>query len=107
MATLLLLTLAGCMTPPHARKDLLEFFAIGTTTREEVLLQLGQPSASFEQDRIITYRVGQYTDQGYYIISPKVVQPAQSTSWQDVRFSLVIVFDERGRLQKHQLVQVD
>lgn len=102
-----LLMFSGCVTPPHARKDLLQFFAIGKTTREEVLLRLGQPSASFEQDRIFTYRVGQYGEEGYYIISPKVVLPAQGASWQDVRFSLVIVFDEKGRLQKHQLVQVD
>jgi hypothetical protein len=107
VAILISALLAGCATPPNARTDLLAFLEAGRTTREEVLLKLGQPSGSFEQDRILTYRIGQYGEQGYYVTSPKVVLPAQGNSWQNVHFSLVIVFDEQGRLQKHQLVRVD
>jgi hypothetical protein len=36
-----------------------------------------------------------------------VVAPAQAASWQNVRFSLVIVFDEQGRLRRHEMVKVD
>ena len=72
-----------------------------------MLIELGQPSASFEQERIFTYRIGQYGEQGYFVISPKVVLPAQGVSWQNVHFSLVIVFDAQGRLQNHKLIQVD
>lgn len=107
LAVLLSVLANGCVTPPNARPDLLTFLRTGETTREEVLLELGQPSASFERDRIITYRIGQYGEQGYYIISPRVVLPAQSASWQNVHFSLVIVFDEHGRLQNHKLIRVD
>jgi hypothetical protein len=99
--------LAGCVTPPNARSDLLDFLQVGKTTREEAILELGQPSGSFEQDRILTYRIGRYGAQGYFIISPKVILPAQGASWQNVRFSLVLVFDEAGRLRKHELVSVD
>lgn len=99
--------LAGCVTPPNARSDLLAFLEAGKTTREEAILKLGQPSGSFEQDRILTYRIGRYGEQGYFIISPKVILPAQGASWQNVRFSLVLVFDEAGRLRKHELVPVD
>lgn len=99
--------LTGCATPPNARPDLLAFLEPGRTTREEVLLKLGQPSASFEQERILTYRLGQYGEEGYFIVSPKVAYAGQSASWQNVHFSLVIVFDEQGRLRKHGLVKVD
>jgi hypothetical protein len=101
------LMVTGCATPPHARKDLLAFFEVGRTTREEVLLKLGQPSGSFEHDRILTYRIGKYGEEGYYVIAPKVMLPAQGATWQTVSFSLVIVFDAQGRIEKHQLVQVD
>jgi hypothetical protein len=107
VAVLISALLAGCVTPPNARTDLLAFLQIGRTTREEVLLKLGQPSASFEQERIFTYRIGQYGEQGYYIISPKVVLPAQGATWQNVHFSLVMVFDEQSRLQNHKLIRVD
>ena len=106
-AILISALLTGCVTPPNARKDLLAFFETGRTTREEVLLKLGQPSGSFEQDRILTYRIGQYGEEGYFIVSPKVVYTAQAANWQNVHFSLVIVFDEQGRLRKHELVKVD
>lgn len=99
--------ITGCVTPPDARTDLLAFLEAGQTTREEVLLKLGQPSGSFEQDRIFTYRIGQYGEHGYFIISPKVVLPAQGATWQNVHFSLVLVFDELGRLRKHHLIRVD
>ncbi len=99
--------MTGCVTPPHARTDLLAFLELGKTTREEVLLTLGQPSGSFEHERILTYRLGQYGEQGYFIVSPKVIAPAPAASWQSVSFSLVIVFDDQGRLQKHQMIKVD
>lgn len=107
MAILVATFLAGCVTPPYARKDLLTFLQIGKTTREEVLLELGQPSAAFERERILTYRIGQYGEEGYFVVSPKVVLPAQAPSWQNVHFSLVMVFDEQGRLQNHKLIRVD
>lgn len=108
LAAILIFTLlTGCVTPPNARKDLLAFLEPGRTTREEVLLKLGQPSGSFEQEKILTYRIGQYGEEGYFIVSPKVFYPGQSASWQNVHFSLVIVFDGQGRLRKHELVKVD
>src|ERR1041385_3973269 len=99
IALLLSILATGCVTPPAARKDLLDFLQPSTTTREEVLLTLGQPSGSFEKDRILTYRIGQQGEHGYYIVSPKVVVPAQSATWQNVHFSLVMVFDDQGRLK--------
>lgn len=100
----MLLLLGSCNTTPvipGASPDLLAFLADGTTTREEVVLKLGQPSANFEEDRILTYRIGEHVTLGYYPIVPDQVLP-----WQSVRHSLVLVFDEAGILKKHNLVAV-
>ena len=100
---LVLLFLTGCATPiVGAKKDLIEFLRPGNTTREEVLTTLGQPSRAFEQEKILTYRLGHDEKQGYYIIDPK----QQLMSWESVRYSLVLVFDSNGVLRKHTLVEV-
>jgi hypothetical protein len=91
----------GCAAAkiPGASPDLLSLLRPGTTTRQEVLLTLGQPSASFEQERILTYRVGRDPEQGYYIVAASLLQP-----WQRVRYSMVLVFDARGVLERYSLV---
>lgn len=104
VAAAIALLLAGCTTGPvipGASRDLLEFLRDGSTTREEIVLRLGQPSASFEGDRILTYRIGKHEKQGYYPIVPNQLMP-----WQYVRHSLVLVFDDAGVLEKHSLVAV-
>ena len=102
IAVVSLLVVSGCATPiPGARTDLLAFLKEGRTTREEVILTLGQPSGTFEEDGILTYRVGFDASQGYFIISPKEVLP-----WQLVRYSLVLVFNESGTLRTQRLVDV-
>jgi hypothetical protein len=95
--------LAGCATPPiqGANPRLLEFLRDGTSTRDEVILALGQPSATFQQERILTYRLGEDATQGYF-----VEQPHSTSPWLGVRYSLVLVFDAGGTLQKHSLVPV-
>ena len=95
--------LVGCATTPipGASHDLLKFLQVGQTTRQEVLLKLGQPSASFEQERILTYRIGEDAKQGYYLIIPNA-----KMQWQGVHYSLVLVFDSSGVLQRHNLVAV-
>ena len=66
----LALTLVGCATPQiKGHADLLNFLADGKTTKEEVLVQLGQPSGKFEQEKILTYRVGfDSRSRGYYVV---------------------------------------
>ncbi len=97
------LVLGGCETPriPGASPELLGFLQVGTTTREQVVLKLGQPSASFEQEHILTYRVGEDKRQGKYIVAPKALMP-----WERTHYSLVLVFTEDGRLAKMNLVDV-
>lgn len=96
--------LGGCAGPEPihgARTDLLSFLKDGHTRREEVIMTLGQPSGSFEKERILTYRVGFDSAQGYYIVSPKDMRP-----WGGVRYSLVLIFEENGLLRAQKLVAV-
>ena len=96
------LSVAGCVSPvPGASRDLLSFMQNGQTTRQEVILKLGQPSGSYEHEKILTYRIGEDRDQGYFLVSPKFMQP-----WQSVRYSLVLLFDDNGLLQKKNMVSV-
>ena len=105
-AVLLAGWLTGCATSGlSARPDLLKFLETGKTTRQEVLLTLGQASASYERDRILTYRIGENGNKNQFV--QYVITPADMRPWQQVRYSLVLVFDEGGRLQKQQLVKVD
>jgi len=106
LAVLLAGWLVGCTTTGQsARPDLLKFLEIGKTTREEVILTLGQSSGSFERDRILTYRIGEDANQNRYV--QYVITPTDMRPWQHVSYSLVLVFDEHGRLQKQKLVKVD
>jgi len=106
----------GCATTAKTAKiagaspDLLDSLQIGQTTRQEVILKLGQPSATFEHEGILTYRVGYAQKLGYYIITPTTLtlwlSSAQSRTWANVHYSLVLVFDGNGVLQKQNLVSV-
>ena len=97
--------LAGCTTTPttdpSASSELLRFLDIGHTAREDVLLKLGRPSAEFEMAKILTYRIGEDPARGLYRVSRKRSQP-----WESVRYSLVLVFDATGVLQRQNLVRV-
>lgn len=98
-----LLGLSGCATEPIHGADphLLDFLKDGATTRDEVVLALGQPSATLQQEHIVTYRVGEDSDKRLFIVTPRVASP-----WTYVNYSLVLVFDGAGTLQKHNLVPV-
>jgi hypothetical protein len=98
LAVSLVAACAGPVPIRGARPDLLAFLIDGQTRREEVLLTLGQPSGSFEKEQILTYRVGHDSEQGYYVIDTR--------SWDGVRYSLVVVFDDKGFLRAHKLVAV-
>ena len=102
-ASILVLAGAGCATQqiPGADQNLIRFLQIGKTTRQETMLKLGQPSASFERESILTYRLGETPKHAYYVITPKALLP-----WQEVRYSLVLVFDEKGVLLQQSLVDV-
>ena len=94
-----MLLLGGCETVPRGRADLLGFITDGKTTRETVLLKLGDPIASYEAGRIVVYRLAK-DDGGYFRVDPGLWWPSGA------RHDVVLVFDSGGVLQKHSLMQV-
>jgi hypothetical protein len=90
-----MLAVAACaaepLTPLEVEERWLGFLHSGQTTREDVITRLGIPSASFENDRILTYRLS-------------ASEAGVSSRWFG-SFHLVLVFDERGRLAEHTLLQ--
>lgn len=102
-APLLSAVLSSCATSNQLQGDpaLFEFLHDGTTTRDEVMLKLGQPSATYQSERIVTYRVGETGPKSYFIETP-----SSSLQWQRVTYSLVLIFDAGNTLQKHSLVPV-
>jgi hypothetical protein len=99
---------AGCATTSlKGRADLLAFLADGRTTKDQVWLNLGPPSARFECDRILTYRLRyEPKNKGYQVVE-RSTQPTGWPRWDLVKYSLVLVFDEQGLLVKHALVEVN
>ena len=92
--------LLGCMGVKNiGNSTLLEFINEGQSTRTDVILKLGEPSASLESGRILTYRIGGDAQKGYFIRETK-------SSWSNTNYSLVFVFDAEGILQSHSLVRV-
>jgi hypothetical protein len=102
LVTMLAGLLAGCATtaPLPADPHLLDFLQDGQSTKQTVVLKLGQPSAALESGRILTYRVGQEKDRGYFL------REASGTNWFGAKFSLVLVFDPADVLERHSLVEV-
>lgn len=116
---LALAMLVGC-TPPLLRQahpaelqaEWLAFLVDGKTTREEVLLRLGTPSAHFEGERILTYafsrsstggwvREGKSKAGGTTLVRDDSFAPA----YRSYRVSnLVLAFAADGRLARHSLV---
>lgn len=116
---LALAMLAGC-APPLLRQahpaelqaEWLAFLVDGKSTREEVLLRLGTPSARFEGERILTYAFSRSPNGGWV---REVRSRAGGTTmaradhfvpaFRSYRVNnLVLVFTADGRLARHSLV---
>jgi len=109
IASLIALVLTGCVSEsPKGQAQLLHFLTDGLTTRQDVIVTLGQPSARFEKERVFTYRLGyEPKTRGYYIVEREPPNEAGWSTWCRAKQSLVLVFDEAGLLRKHSLVEVN
>jgi hypothetical protein len=65
-----MVVLGGCAGVPmiHADKHLLDSVEDTKATREALFLKLGEPSGSYEGGRILTYRIGEDADRGYFLL---------------------------------------
>ncbi len=115
---LIVSTLTGCaahnmqiVDRETIEQTLLAFLEDGKTTKKELLSRLEEPSAQFEGGRILTYRL----DRKFKVVTPEdesspsfwYGDPGKRLSlWKRARYSLVLVFDAGGVLQRHSLVRV-
>ncbi len=91
--------LTGCANAPNvtvaeAERKYLDYLKVGQTTREEVISRFGAPAAVFENERILTYRLGLTTERGFV---------NSYRSWG--AYGLTVVFDRSGRLEKYKLLK--
>jgi outer membrane protein assembly factor BamE (lipoprotein component of BamABCDE complex) len=114
-----LLLLAGCFVlyvPDPSRADTrgsienqdLKPFMLGVTTREEVLLTLGEPDLESEDGTVFMY--WWYYSRGFLLVAWGVVGPAGGASgggnagMMGMRINLCIKFDEAGKVVRHKFV---
>ena len=104
--------LAGCASqaPPAKVAELeakhLAFVRDGVTTREQVMLQLGIPTGTFEGERIMTWRLVYNGDVLFPIAAERVPDDPRYTMWQVPAYNLVLVFDARNLVQRHSFIEV-
>jgi len=96
----LFVLVAGCASTPSAPADpnLLAFLDSGRVTRADVTRHLGIPSATFEADHVVTYRLSG-GNAGYSLVS-------QSNGWESVDYGLVLLFDADDQLKRHALIDI-
>jgi hypothetical protein len=109
LAIAFIAALGGCATPKIQVADAqlllnseLAFLKDGETTREEIALKLGVPSAQLEGDRILMYQFRAGEDGKWTQVSP--IFSGNLRGWGSGTSSLVLVFDAGGILRKHSMV---
>lgn len=115
-ATVFLLagSLAGCAAgaitgPVDLSSDVVKLpmpLQDGSTRREDVLLQLGPPSAQFEGERIFTYRLRREGERLHPV--PPIADPGEPrySTWVNADHNLILVFDDRNVLRRHSLLRI-
>ena len=92
--------LSACGSAPiRGSATLLDFLKEDATTREQVIVELGDPTAAYDGSKIMTYRLNR-DDGGYYLVRNL------SLGWANAPFSLVLVFDDKGLLRTRSIVAV-
>ncbi len=82
----------------------LSFLRDDETTREQVLLRLGVPTAQLEGDRILMYQLNTDAKGRWYLSAPEWDSAEGMRTWRTGTSSLVLVFDDSGVLRRHSLV---
>lgn len=82
----------------------LAFLADGATTRADVILTLGEPSARFEGDRILTYALTADKEGRWHLSPPQALPGTPFKDWPSGTGSLVLVFGPDGVLARHSFV---
>jgi hypothetical protein len=89
---------AACASTPVPRKAQLAFLDQSSVTAEQVREYLGDAQATFEQGRVLSYRL-RHEVSGYYIAR-------NEGGWSGVTHDLIVVLDEHNVVQKHKIVAI-
>jgi hypothetical protein len=106
-----ILLASGCMynlplKVADVEAEHLSFLRDGGTSREEVLLRLGDPTGVFEDGRILTFRL-EASDRGVIPVRREYDFDFHGvTQWRLANLSLVTVFDSNHVLNRHSLILV-
>jgi hypothetical protein len=84
----------------------LPILATSSPTREELLLRLGPPSASYEDDAVLAWRVVERDRELRPTAQRMTLEPGAAVSWEVADFSVVVAFAPSGRVRRYALVPV-
>jgi hypothetical protein len=88
-------------------REHLPYLESGRTTKEEVLLRFGTPSAQFEGERILTYRLILDEHKKLSVVARESdPRTGAFELWGRAEYNLVLVFDERRILIKFSLIAI-
>ena len=112
---LIILLLSGCAETRLQTVDdsilaqQLSLLEDGKTTKEDILLKFGIPSALFEGERILTYRLRfNQKENRFEVVSREVDRrDPRFAEWLQTEYNLVLVFDEKHILQKHSMLRIN
>ncbi len=85
----------------------LSYLEDGRTAKQQVLLRLGLPSAQFEGEKILTYRMKLSKKEGLVVVSRESdAKNPWLSQWVRAEYSLVLIFDDQHVLKRHSLLHV-
>jgi hypothetical protein len=100
--------LCGCawsnepkQSPEEWQRNALSFLHQGVTTREQILMKLGEPTGRFENDRIFTYRIARKIPDEIRVVPRNT--DVGAPSYAGVDYTLVLVF-YGNTVQTHNLL---
>jgi outer membrane protein assembly factor BamE (lipoprotein component of BamABCDE complex) len=112
---LVILLLSGCAetrlqtVDDAALQQQLALLEDGKTIKEEILLKFGIPSAQFEGEKILIYRLRYNQKENRFELVSREVdrRDPRFAEWVQTEYNLVLVFDQEYILQKHSMLRIN
>jgi len=111
LAFILAAIFAGCathLTRAELQERHLSFLRVGQTTKQDVLLNLGIPSAQFQNERILTYRLTVLGGKQLKVLPRETVYGDPNVPIWGIltKYNLILVFDEKDVLTKYNVIDI-
>jgi hypothetical protein len=100
LATMVAVAMAQS-TAPQGEAPRIAFIEIGRTSRSEALSRLGPPFATYQGDRVLTWRLTK-SESGGLVSTSQTASPGEPQLIAD--YELVLVFGRSGYLDRNSLV---